>query len=40
MLSIQGRHALAKLMLPFFFVLAIGLIMLGLTVARPSTPCA
>ncbi|NVN43759.1 rod shape-determining protein MreC [Asaia siamensis] len=31
MLSIQGRHALAKLMLPFFFVLAIGLIMLGLT---------
>jgi len=35
MLSIQGRHALAKLMLPFFFVLAIGLIMLGLT-RRPD----
>ncbi|GBQ97825.1 rod shape-determining protein MreC [Asaia lannensis] len=35
MLSIQGRHALAKLMLPFFFVLAIGLIMLGLT-RRPA----
>ncbi|GAB6854920.1 rod shape-determining protein MreC [Asaia astilbis] len=31
MLSIQGRHALAKLMLPFFIVLAVGLIMLGLT---------
>lgn len=35
MLSIQGRHALAKLMLPFFFVLAVGFIMLGLT-RRPS----
>ncbi|MDR6181462.1 rod shape-determining protein MreC [Asaia bogorensis] len=35
MLSIQGRHALAKLMLPFFFILAVGLIMLGLT-RRPA----
>ncbi|GBQ84846.1 rod shape-determining protein MreC [Asaia krungthepensis] len=39
MLSIQGRHALAKLMLPFFFVLAIGLIMLGLT-RRPVVDSA
>lgn len=31
MLSIQGRQALAKLMLPLFFVLSIGLVMLGLT---------
>lgn len=39
MLSIQGRQALAKLMLPFFFLLAVGLIMLGLT-RRPVVDAA
>ncbi|AOX17310.1 rod shape-determining protein MreC [Kozakia baliensis] len=31
MLSIQARQALAKLLLPFMFVLAVGIILLGLT---------